>query len=93
MTELKNTMTTSTAKKRVGRPALPKKEKKIARKESLKKYRESKAEFKCRIDNSLLEQIKELRESLSLTSEQLLKYFVEKEKNSQMQDIETINQQ
>jgi hypothetical protein len=67
--------------KGAGRPALPKKEKKLRRKESIHAYKSSKKEFKCMIDPILHNELKTLKNKLNMSYEEMLLYMLEKSKN------------
>jgi hypothetical protein len=61
-----------------GRQPLPKKEKKERRKASIEAYKSSRSELKCLIDPSLYNRLRDLKNELNLSYEQLLVYLLEK---------------
>lgn len=64
--------------KGAGRPSLPKKERKINRKESLKAYTSSRKLFKCLVDPILYDRIKTFKDQFGGSWEEMLVYIFDK---------------
>jgi hypothetical protein len=71
---------TPTNPKGAGRPALPKVEKRLRRKESIRAYKSSKKEFRCMVDPNLHNKLKEFKNQLNMSYEEMLVYMMDRSK-------------